>query len=520
MLINFLVDTAQAVALPTFGGGQDLPAFISSVYSFALTVVGIAVFVRILYAGFLWLTAAGNASKAGDAKNKIQSAVIGAILLFAAYLILYIINPDLVKNTFNFNIPKSETVSFGTDAVATSTTNGNGVINGVPGQTGTSGFNWWLPSVRAQGIHFFTIKVVDANGNSFERDYSMEILPDVSAQNMDANKAVSRERFYPAVGVNDVVHAAGGELAIITPFVSDGVVNRPYFAEIVVSGGQAPYIYSVSGGSLPDGLALQTVLEMPIFRIDNLTSQRNPSYIYYVGDRWRLTLSNAAPNAAVYIKWQKNGGSWFYPGLTPDANGWTVYGTTDTNGRWVNEANFSSSELGNWHEWAKVGGQISNVIGFEVVALPVGATGSQPSTGSCASGTIWTGHMDASGNPICTVDGQLGSSGSSVGTGGGAALEGACQGFGTGPGEIDLTSEWGNCLSDANSISPSSLPLCGSAGAQVGDACLYLGTTVSGQPTQTIRCTYQDQAQAIRCGAPGSGEYCLLGYAPPGCIWQ
>ena len=103
-MLNFLINTAQ-VSLPTFNQ-PDLPAFINSVYSFALTVVGIVVFVRILYAGFLWLTAAGNASKAADAKNKITNAIIGAILLFAAYLILNVINPDLVKNAFNFRLTR------------------------------------------------------------------------------------------------------------------------------------------------------------------------------------------------------------------------------------------------------------------------------------------------------------------------------------------------------------------------------------------------------------------------------
>ncbi|MBI2062969.1 MAG: hypothetical protein HYT61_01870 [Candidatus Yanofskybacteria bacterium] len=103
MLINFLVNYARAVELPTFDQ-PDLPAFISSVYSFSLTIVGIIVFVRILYAGFLLLTAAGNVGKISDAKTKITNAVVGTILLFAAYLILYVINPDLVKNTFNFGL--------------------------------------------------------------------------------------------------------------------------------------------------------------------------------------------------------------------------------------------------------------------------------------------------------------------------------------------------------------------------------------------------------------------------------
>lgn len=34
----------------------------------------------------------------------------------------------------------------------------------------------------------------------------------------------------------------------------------------------------------------------------------------------------------------------------------------------------------------------------------------------------------------------------------------------------------------------------------------------------TVRCSYPDQAEAIRCGAPGSGEYCLPGWNPIGCL--
>lgn len=102
-MFDFLINTAQAVELPRFNQ-EDLPNFISSVYRFALAVVGILVFIRLLYAGFMLLTAAGNVSKISDAKEKLKNAIIGIILLFSAYLILYVINPDLVKNTFSFDL--------------------------------------------------------------------------------------------------------------------------------------------------------------------------------------------------------------------------------------------------------------------------------------------------------------------------------------------------------------------------------------------------------------------------------
>ena len=186
-LVGFLfiagTRVAQAVSLPDFSKTSDLPAFISSVYSFALTVVGIAVFIRILYAGFLMLTAAGNSSKWGDARAKMQNAVVGAILLFAVYLILYVINPDLVKNTFKFTIPSSTSIAPTTESVKTNATSGPGVVTGrVPVTGGATSFHG-LPIARAQeGVYVFTVKVTDRNGDTCRQTYNMEVVPNVAGE--------------------------------------------------------------------------------------------------------------------------------------------------------------------------------------------------------------------------------------------------------------------------------------------------------------------------------------------------
>lgn len=259
-MLSFLTNTAQAVSLPTIGGGQDLPAFISSVYSFALTVVGIAVFIQIVRAGFLWLTAVGDASKAGTAKSMMTNAVIGAILLFGAYMILFTINPDLVKNTFNFSIPGTSQNNLNTGSLNTGATSGNGALAGTPGDGGAS---FWLPRAYAQaGIHFFTVRVVDANGDSYDQSYSMEIFPSnfVGAVNNPKTKLVGRVRHKEGI-----VHASSGPLSITTAFIPDGTINKPYYAEIEVAGGAPPYVYSIlsDGGEngLPDGLYLLTADE-------------------------------------------------------------------------------------------------------------------------------------------------------------------------------------------------------------------------------------------------------------------
>ena len=102
-MLDFLINTAHAlVELPDLSTTQDIGAFVSQIYTFSLTVVGIIVFVRFIYAGFLYLTAAGNTSNTARAKSIMTNAIVGVILLFSAYLILYVINPDLVKSTFNF----------------------------------------------------------------------------------------------------------------------------------------------------------------------------------------------------------------------------------------------------------------------------------------------------------------------------------------------------------------------------------------------------------------------------------
>ena len=87
--------------VPSEGLPTDLGQLIQQIFLWSLGVLGISIFVIMFYAGFMMLTAAGNTSKWNDAKSKMTNAILGAILLLSAYLILYTINPDFVKSTFN-----------------------------------------------------------------------------------------------------------------------------------------------------------------------------------------------------------------------------------------------------------------------------------------------------------------------------------------------------------------------------------------------------------------------------------
>ncbi len=563
-LVGFLfiagARVAQAVSLPDFSKTSDLPAFISSVYSFALTVVGIAVFIRILYAGFLMLTAAGNSSKWGDARTKMQNAVVGAILLFSAYLILYVINPDLVKNTFKFTIPSSTYTAPTTESVKTNATSGPGVVSGrVPAAGGVTSFHG-LPIARAQeGVYVFTIKVTDRNGDTCRQTYNIEVVPLTVAINADFYAKHSAAGKYSAALLNAVNAQEesgsgiiqiiqGGGCVINTKILPDAIEGTPYYAEIFVAG-EAPFVYEIEEGSLPGGLSMVAAFDMPILTIKNLTAQRTPLYAFKVGDTFRLDLTGAKPNSDVYFRWFKDGTQWFYPGITPNSEEWSKYGVTDGNGDWANQAAFTSNEIGAWQEYAMVDGKVSRVIGFQVLApeVKIIVSAPAPGTGTPAYGSSgYGGYSGGSGNcqvedfcenertgtktaPLSDAEAQAQSIaiGSSDRCPGGRRVN-TC----TYPEESRSSSECDanqfdsrNCYEELNArknedgtIDTTGLTYSkdGSPPANVGAGDLYIVDQMSGSTALgsfNVQCRYDNQAAAIHCGNSLSGEYCLPGGA-------
>lgn len=66
---------------------KQLPELIGSFIAAALGLLGVVLVVLVVYAGFIWMTAQGNDEKIKKAKGMITSAVIGMIIIFAAYAI-------------------------------------------------------------------------------------------------------------------------------------------------------------------------------------------------------------------------------------------------------------------------------------------------------------------------------------------------------------------------------------------------------------------------------------------------
>jgi len=96
-----LAQTKLIVPIPSAGQTvsqiADPVQYIRTVYQFSLGFGGLAAMGIIVFAAIKRIVSAGNVAQVGDANDMIKQAVIGLVLLFSAFLILYTINPNLVS---------------------------------------------------------------------------------------------------------------------------------------------------------------------------------------------------------------------------------------------------------------------------------------------------------------------------------------------------------------------------------------------------------------------------------------
>ena len=71
--------------------------YIAGLYQYAIGIVGILAAVVLMIGGIIWLTAGGNQTRIGTAKSYITASITGLVIALSSYLILYQINPELIK---------------------------------------------------------------------------------------------------------------------------------------------------------------------------------------------------------------------------------------------------------------------------------------------------------------------------------------------------------------------------------------------------------------------------------------
>jgi hypothetical protein len=75
----------------------SLPGIIGDIIFIVFSILGIMFVMLMVYGGYLWMTAMGNETQVTKAKDSIQAAVIGIIIMAGAYAISYFVTNALVS---------------------------------------------------------------------------------------------------------------------------------------------------------------------------------------------------------------------------------------------------------------------------------------------------------------------------------------------------------------------------------------------------------------------------------------
>jgi hypothetical protein len=69
----------------------DVFKFIENGIAYLLTFLGILLVIYFLYAGFLWMTAGGESGQVKKAKDIMQNATVGLVIIFSARVLAFFV---------------------------------------------------------------------------------------------------------------------------------------------------------------------------------------------------------------------------------------------------------------------------------------------------------------------------------------------------------------------------------------------------------------------------------------------
>ena len=90
--------------------GIDVTAYLDNLYIWFLGFVGISALFAIVVGGVLYMFSGTSITKVDQAKKWISNAILGIVIAAFSYLLLYTINPDLIRG-FNIDNVVSNAIS-------------------------------------------------------------------------------------------------------------------------------------------------------------------------------------------------------------------------------------------------------------------------------------------------------------------------------------------------------------------------------------------------------------------------
>jgi hypothetical protein len=79
-------------------GQRSIEPIIGNIITVVLSFLGVIFLAIVIYAGISWMTAMGNDAKIKRAKDFMQAAIIGLIIVVAAYAVTYLVIFRLTSN--------------------------------------------------------------------------------------------------------------------------------------------------------------------------------------------------------------------------------------------------------------------------------------------------------------------------------------------------------------------------------------------------------------------------------------
>ena len=109
LALPFTVQPAHAASLLSIEsigsqiglGNADLKKTVLNIVQYALGLMTLIAVILIIYAGFIWLTAAGNEDNVEKAKRIISAAVVGLIIILLAWAVVIFVTRTTANVTSN-----------------------------------------------------------------------------------------------------------------------------------------------------------------------------------------------------------------------------------------------------------------------------------------------------------------------------------------------------------------------------------------------------------------------------------
>ena len=98
--IDIVVPTPEILKI------TDLGKFISAILAAILVIAALAAFVFLLLGGLSWITSGGDKAAVEGAQKRIQAAIIGLFVVFAAWAVMLVVGRFLgIENIFSLQFP-------------------------------------------------------------------------------------------------------------------------------------------------------------------------------------------------------------------------------------------------------------------------------------------------------------------------------------------------------------------------------------------------------------------------------